>query len=62
VRAALSESLDAPDAPPRTTLFGAIVLGVLAGRYLLEFDGLADAPHDKIADVLRPCIRALFRG
>jgi CRP/FNR family cyclic AMP-dependent transcriptional regulator len=42
-------------------LFGAIVLGVLAGRYLLEFDGLADAPPDKVADVLRPCIRALFR-
>jgi hypothetical protein len=32
VRAALSESLDAPDAPPRTTLFGAIVLGVLAAH------------------------------
>jgi len=43
-------------------LFGAIVLGVVAGRYLLGFDGLADAPPDKIADVLRPCIRALVRG
>ena len=58
----LSESLDVPDAPLRTALCGAIVLGVVAGRYLLKLDGLADAPPDEIADVLRSCIRALVRG
>jgi AcrR family transcriptional regulator len=58
----LSESLEVPDGPLRTALYGAIVLGVVAGRYLLKLDGLADAPPDEIADVLRPCIRALVKG
>jgi AcrR family transcriptional regulator len=56
---ALSKVLDAPDAPLRTALFGAITLGLVVGRYLLELDGLKDAPPERVAELMRPCVRAL---
>jgi AcrR family transcriptional regulator len=55
----LSKVLDAPDAPLRTALFGAITLGLVVGRYLLELDGLKDAPPEQVAELMRPCVRAL---
>jgi hypothetical protein len=58
----LSATLDAPDPALRTALFGAITLGVVVGRYLLELDGLKDAPAQQVADLLRPCIRLLIEG
>jgi hypothetical protein len=58
----LSQVMDLPDASLRTALFGAITLGVIVGRYLLELDGLRDASPEEVAEVLRPCIEALTHG
>lgn len=58
----LSDSLDAPDPALRTALFGAITLGLVIGRYLLELDGLKDATPEKVADMIRPCLRLLIEG
>lgn len=58
----LSDTLDAPDPALRTALFGAITLGLVVGRYLLELDGLRDATPEKVADIMRPCLRLLIEG
>jgi AcrR family transcriptional regulator len=55
----LAAALHTPDAPLRTAMFGAITLGLVVGRYLLELDGLKDATPEEITDLMRPCIQAL---
>ncbi|QNE19253.1 hypothetical protein F1D05_16695 [Kribbella qitaiheensis] len=46
----------------RAGLIGALTIGTVIGRHLLEFDGLADATPDEITAVLRPLIHALVAG
>ncbi|MEU6646420.1 TetR family transcriptional regulator [Saccharomonospora sp. NPDC046836] len=55
----LSDILSADDALLRTGLTGAISLGVVIGRHLLQLDGLRDAPPDQIIELLRPCFESL---
>jgi AcrR family transcriptional regulator len=55
----ISDTLTREDALLRTGLSGAITLGVVIGRYLLQLDGLRDAPPEQIIDLLRPCIESL---
>lgn len=55
-----AESL--PDAQLRTVLFGAITLGLVVGRYLLELDGLKEVPAGQVAEFMRPCVRTLAQA
>ncbi|HWC81800.1 MAG TPA: hypothetical protein VG756_17770 [Pseudonocardiaceae bacterium] len=42
-------------------MFGAISLGLVVGRHLLELDGRHDAAPERIIDVPRPGIQALAK-
>ncbi|PRX99037.1 TetR/AcrR family transcriptional regulator [Allonocardiopsis opalescens] len=53
------ESLPGEDAALRAGLTGAITLGVVVGRFLLELDGLRDAPPERIVELLEPCVQSL---
>lgn len=46
----------------RAGVIGALTIGTVIGRHLLEFDGLADATPAEIAAVLRPLITSLVTG
>ncbi len=50
------------DAELRIALAGAISLGVVVGRYLLQLDGLRDAAPERITELLRPGIESLVAG
>jgi AcrR family transcriptional regulator len=56
----LADALGTPDASLRTAVFGAMTLGLIISRYLLELDGLTCSSPDEIAEIIRPCIRALI--
>ncbi|WP_203855701.1 TetR/AcrR family transcriptional regulator [Plantactinospora mayteni] len=58
----ISLGLSADDALLRTALTGAITLGVVVGRHLLQLDGLRDASPEQITDLLRPCLESLTRS
>jgi AcrR family transcriptional regulator len=47
------------DADLRAGLLGALTIGAVIGRHLLRLDGLADAPPDRIAALLRPAFHTL---
>jgi AcrR family transcriptional regulator len=55
----ITAAIPTPDAELRASLLSAIVHGVIIERYLLRLGRLADAPPDKIIDLLRPCFRTL---
>jgi AcrR family transcriptional regulator len=55
----LSATLALPDASLRIAAYGAISLGLIVGRYLLELDSLTDATPQQITELMRPVIRAL---
>ncbi|RZU73147.1 hypothetical protein EV384_1546 [Micromonospora kangleipakensis] len=44
----------------RAGLVGAVTIGAVIGRYLLQLDGVRDAPPERIVDLLRPCLRSLM--
>jgi hypothetical protein len=55
----LSDALPTEDALLRTALTGAITLGVVIGRHVLQLDALRDAPPEQIIALLRPSIESL---
>jgi hypothetical protein len=54
--------IEAPDPVLRAGRVGAVTIGLVVGRYLLELDGLRDAPAAQIRELLRPCVQALVAG
>lgn len=55
----IGQSIDTDEPQLRTGLVGAIVLGVVTSRYLLELDGVRDAAADEIIELLRPCVHQI---
>lgn len=55
----LSAAVSQDDAMLRTSLTGAITLGVVVARHLLQLDGLRDAEPERVAELLRPCFESL---
>lgn len=53
-------SIGADEPELRTGLVSAVLLGVVVSRYLLELDGVRDAPTEQITELLRPCIHGLI--
>lgn len=69
VRAAMAEQqrqaaahLADDDADLRAGLLGALTLGVVIGRHLLQLDGLKDAPPERITALLRSAFHDLAHG
>lgn len=69
VRAALTAqqhraagAMGAEDAVLRAGVIGAITLGTVIARYLLQLDALRDASPDEIAALLRPCFQTLTQA
>ncbi|WP_407561901.1 TetR/AcrR family transcriptional regulator [Streptomyces sp. 184] len=54
--------LPAEDADLRTGLIGALTLGTVIARYLLELDGLRDAPPEKVVALLRPSFHSIVHS
>lgn len=50
------------DALLRAGLIGAITLGTVIGRHLLEFDGLSSAEPEHITAILRPAFHEIVHG
>ncbi|WP_328395715.1 TetR/AcrR family transcriptional regulator [Nocardia sp. NBC_00416] len=51
--------LAGPDADRRSALIGTLVLGVLVARYMVHIPGVADAPAERLVELLGPCLRPL---
>ncbi|WP_067574833.1 TetR/AcrR family transcriptional regulator [Nocardia acidivorans] len=47
------------DAELRSVLIGTLVLGVLVARYMVHIPGVADAPAERLVELLGPCLRPL---
>ncbi|GAB2513814.1 TetR family transcriptional regulator [Nocardia heshunensis] len=69
VRAAMAEQqrqaaahLADDDAGLRAGLLGAVTLGVVIGRHLLQLDGLKDAPPERITALLRSAFHEIAHG
>ncbi|MFE3193708.1 TetR family transcriptional regulator [Nocardia sp. NPDC059240] len=69
VRAAMAEQqrqaaghLAADEADLRAGLLGAVTLGVVIGRHLLQLDGLKDAPPERITALMRSVFHDLAHG
>ncbi|TDE56709.1 TetR/AcrR family transcriptional regulator [Nonomuraea mesophila] len=69
VRAAIAEqqrqvsaSLPTDDAVLRAGLVGALTIGVLLSRHLLQLEGVRDAGAAEIVSVLRPAVHAITQG
>jgi AcrR family transcriptional regulator len=56
----LAAAVDGEDAAIRIGLVGAITLGTVIARHLLQLDGLRQAPPDRIVELLRPYIHDLL--
>jgi AcrR family transcriptional regulator len=56
------DAIGGPDGVLRAGLLGAISIGVVVGRNLLQLDGLRDASAQEIRDLLRPCFQSLVGG
>jgi AcrR family transcriptional regulator len=50
------------DAVLRAGVIGALTIGTVIGRHLLQLDGLADASPDEITELVGPLIDALVTG
>ncbi|MEO3801148.1 TetR family transcriptional regulator [Nonomuraea sp. B1E8] len=69
VRAAIAEqqrqvaaALSTDDAVLRAGLIGALTIGVLLSRHLLQLEGVRDAGAAEIVSVLRPAVHAITQG
>ena len=69
VRAAIAEqqrqvaaALPADDAVLRAGLIGALTIGALVSRHLLELEGVRDAEATEIVSVLRPAVHAIVQA
>lgn len=58
----ISEAIPGDDAELRASLVSAVLVGVALGRHLIRLDPLADADPERIAEILRPCVRSLTRA
>jgi AcrR family transcriptional regulator len=58
----LAAAIAADDAEARAGVIGAITLGTLIARHLLQLNGLAAATPAQITSLLRPCLQSLTRG
>ncbi|WP_082581128.1 TetR/AcrR family transcriptional regulator [Leifsonia sp. Root227] len=59
-QAAVAEKLTAPHPRTRAGLVGALTIGVVVSRYILELDGLGPEHTDAVAELLRPVIAELI--
>ncbi|MGW1743458.1 TetR/AcrR family transcriptional regulator [Nocardia sp. NPDC001965] len=57
-----AEHLTADEAGLRAGLLGALTIGVVIGRHLLELDGLRDAPPQRIIALLHNAFHDIARG
>jgi len=57
----LAAAIVADDAEARAGVIGAITLGTLIARHLLQLNGLAAATPAQITSLLRPCLQSLTR-
>lgn len=57
-----AQHLAADDADLRAGLIGALTIGVVIGRHLLELDGLRDAPAERITALLRHAFHGIAHG
>ena len=60
--AEISRPIPADDADVRAALVGAVMLGVIVSRHLLNSDVLTAASPEQIIDLLRPGLRSLTRA
>jgi AcrR family transcriptional regulator len=60
--AQISRPIPADDADVRAALVGAVMLGVIVSRHLLNSDELSAASPEQVIDLLRPCLRSLTRA
>jgi AcrR family transcriptional regulator len=60
--AEISRPIPADDADVRAALAGAVMLGVIVSRHLLNSDALTAASPEQIIDLLRPGLRSLTRA
>ncbi|MGW1738395.1 TetR/AcrR family transcriptional regulator [Nocardia sp. NPDC001965] len=51
--------LTGEDADRRSALIGTLVLGVLVARYMVHIPGVADAPAERLVELVGPCLRPL---
>jgi AcrR family transcriptional regulator len=58
----LAAAIAADDAQTRAGIVGAVTLGTLIARHLLQLDGLSTASPAQITGLLRPCLRSLVEG
>lgn len=56
------QHLATEDADLRAGLIGALTIGTVIGRYLLQLDGLRDAPPERITALLRNAFHDLAHG
>ena len=61
-QAEISRPIPADDADVRAALVGAVMLGVIVSRHLLNSDALTAASPEQIIDLLRPGLRSLTRA
>ena len=61
-QAQISRPIRADDADVRAALVGAVMLGVIVSRHLLNSDELSAASPQQVIDLLRPCLRSLTRA
>lgn len=54
-----AEALDTTNADVRAGLIGAVTVGVVMARYVLELDGVRDTDPDTLMKLLAPCIEHL---
>lgn len=57
---AIAETLCGSQPSLRAGVVVAVGIGVVVSRYLLELEGLKEAPAEAIVDLLRPCVRSLL--
>jgi AcrR family transcriptional regulator len=58
----ISRPIPADDADVRAALVGAVMLGVIVSRHLLNSDALTATSPQQVIDLLRPCLRSLTRA
>ena len=61
-QAQISRPIPADDADVRAALVGAVMLGVIVSRHLLNSDELTTASPQQVIGLLRPCLRSLTRA
>jgi len=57
----LAAAIEGGDAEARAGIIGAITLGTLIARHLLQLNGLSAASPEQITGLLRPCLRSLVQ-